>query len=254
VDEHTLLLYAALAASGIAAGFLNTIAGGGSMFTLPVLMLLGMPANDANGTNRLSVIGTSLSGMSGFHRGGALDVRAIAPVIAPTVLGSFAGAVVAAIVPPATLKYVLLGTMLAVATLMAIRPNVVTAPEGSEPQWSEKRVAGFFGLFGAGVYGGFIQAGVGFVLLSVLGGVLRYDLVRANALKLVCTLVFGAVALGVFVVAGQVVWIPAVVLTVFTIIGAQLAVRFALRTHHEVLRWVVFVAVVATCVGAMLKA
>jgi uncharacterized membrane protein YfcA len=108
-------------------------------------------------------------------------------------------------------------------------------------------------LFGAGLYGGFVQAGVGFVLLAVLGGVLRYDIVRANALKLVCTLVFGSVALGVFAVAGQVEWKLAALLAVYTVIGSQLGVRFALRARHDIIRWIMFAAVVATCVAAMLK-
>ena len=252
MDEQ-LLFYLILAASGLAAGFLNTIAGGGSMLTLPALMLLGMPADLANGTNRLSVISTSTSGVLGFHKGGKLDAKAIIPVLAPTILGSLVGSVVAAIVPPEMLKYVLLGTMLAMAVVMLVKPQVVTAPEGSEALLDSRRVAGFIGLFAAGLYGGFIQAGVGFVLLSVLGGTLRYDLVRANALKLICTFVFGVVSLGVFVVAGQVVWLPAVILAVGTATGAQVAVRFALRTRHEVLRWVVFCAVVATCVAAAFK-
>ena len=253
MDHQLFLLYAALIGSGIAAGFLNTLAGGGSMLTLPALMLLGLPADLANGTNRLSVVATSTSGVLGFARGGKLDRAAILPVLIPTIVGSLVGSTVAAVVPPTLLKYVLLGTMLAMALVMLLRPQALTAPEGSESQLAQRKLVGFLGLFGAGLYGGFIQAGVGFVLLSVLGGALRYDLVRANALKLICTFVFGVVSLGVFVVAGQVVWVPAVLLAVGTAIGAQVAVRFALRARHAVLRWVVFVTVVATCFGAFFK-
>ena len=96
-------------------------------------------------------------------------------------------------------------------------------------------------------------AGVGFVLLAVLGGVLRYDILRANALKLVCTLVFGVVALGVFVWAGQVDWLPAAVLAVATVIGSQLGVRFALDIDKRVLKRIVLVCVVVSCVVAFLR-
>jgi hypothetical protein len=242
-----------LALAGIGAGFINTVAGGGSMLTLPVLMLLGLPADLANGTNRLSVVSQSVSGVWAFHRGGRLDTSALGRIALPTILGAAVGAVVASQVPPALLKYVLLGTMLAVAVVMVVHPQVVTAPEGSEPLLDRRRLAAFLGLFATGLYGGFVQAGVGFVLLSVLGGVIRYDVVRANALKLACTLLFGCVALGVFAVAGQVVWGIGALLAVYTVIGSQLGVRFALRVRHGVIRWIIFVAVVATCVGALLE-
>ena len=246
-------LHVALGCAGVGAGFLNTMAGGGSMLTLPALMLLGLPADIANGTNRLSIVSQSISGVFGFYRGGKLEPRSILPVLAPTILGSLAGAVGASMVPAEALKYALLGTMLAVATLMVLRPNAVVAPVDSEPVWSERKIAGFAGLFAAGLYGGFVQAGVGFVLLAVLGGILRYDVVRANALKLVCTLVFGSVALGVFAVAGQVEWKLAALLAVYTVIGSQLGVRFALRVRHDVLRWIIFATVVAVCVAALVK-
>lgn len=251
--DDPVFLHAALVIAGIASGFLNTMAGGGSMLTLPALMLLGLPADVANGTNRLSVVSQSLSGVIGFDRGGALDRGSIVRVLAPTVLGSFAGAFAASRVPPDTLKIVLLSTMIAVAALMALAPRLMAAPQESQPRWDRRRVAGFAGLFVAGLYGGFVQAGVGFVLLGVLGGILRYDVVRANALKLVCTLVFGAVALGVFALADQVDWLLAVLLAVYTVIGSQLGVRFALHVRPGVLRWIIFACVVATCVAAWLK-
>ena len=73
MSETELLSYAAIFGAGVAAGFINTMAGGGSLLTLPALMLLGMPATDANGTNRLSVVTQSLSGVLAFHREGRLD-------------------------------------------------------------------------------------------------------------------------------------------------------------------------------------
>lgn len=253
MDENTVLLHCVLLAAGVGAGFVNTMAGGGSMLILPTLMLLGLPADLANGTNRLSVVTQSVSGATAFHRAGRLDTGGIVPSLAPTVLGSLVGAIAASRVPPDVLKHVLLGTMIVMATLFLLRPRLVTAPEGSEPAWKTRRLAGFAGLFAAGLYGGFVQAGVGLVLLAVLGGILRYDVVRANALKLVCTLVFGVVALSVFIVADQVVWLPAVLLAGYTVIGSQLGVRFALRVSHTVIRWIIFCSVVAICAGAFFR-
>lgn len=254
IPMNDLWLYAALAGSGVAAGFLNTLAGGGSMLTLPVLMLLGLPANQANGTNRLAVVSQSLSGVLGFRRHGKLDTGALVPVVAPTAIGAAVGALFASRVPPDVLKYVLLGTMMAVAVAMTLWPRVFTPTGSSEHRPDQRRLASTAGLFGAGLYGGFVQAGVGFLLLAVLGGVLRYDLVRANALKLACTLFFGLVALAVFIAAGQVVWLPGLILAAFTVVGSQLGVRVATGAPHAVIRWIVLACVIATCIAALLKA
>ena len=239
--------------AGVAAGFINTLAGGGSMLTLPALMLLGLPADVANGTNRLSIVTQAITGVHGFHRQGKLQLQAAGAVVGWTVLGAVVGAFGAAVLLPREwVKPVLLGTMLAMAVVMLLRPKML-APEEGAPHTLRERPLGALGLFVAGVYGGFVQAGVGFVLLATLGGVLRYDLVRANALKLACVLVYGTVALAVFAYAGQVDWVPAAVLAVATPVGSLLGVRFAIGVKPKALRAVVFLAVVASCVAAFLK-
>ncbi|HZO16861.1 MAG TPA: sulfite exporter TauE/SafE family protein, partial [Polyangiaceae bacterium] len=100
-------ILAVLVLAGLIAGFVNTMAGGGSLLTLPALMLLGLPADIANGTNRLSVLSQSLSGVLLFHKEEKLDRRAIVPVLAPTVSGSLVGAVVASRVPRHILELML---------------------------------------------------------------------------------------------------------------------------------------------------
>jgi hypothetical protein len=213
-------------------------------------MLLGLPANIANGTNRLSVVAQSLSGVWLFHQSGKLETGAIAPVLVPTIVGSLAGAAVASAAPAWLLEPAMLGIMIAVALLMALtRPYAVV--DDAEPK--RFSLAAWLGMFGAGLYGGFIQAGVGFVLLAVLASGLRYDLVRANALKLVCTTVFGVVALGIFVFADQVRWIPASALAVSTVVGSQIGVRFALKVNPKVMRWVIVVCVVASCTAIWIR-
>lgn len=252
IDPETLALYGALLAAGVAAGFVNTMAGGGSLLTLPALMLLGLPANVANGTNRLAVVTQSLSGVHAFHREGKLHTPAVLSIAAPTIAGALAGAGAAAIAPAEILKPVLLGTMIVMALLMVVRSKAIAPADDEEPRAAWKHPGPIAGLFAAGLYGGFVQAGVGFVLLAVLGGLLRYDVVRANALKLVCTLLFSVPALAIFAFADQVAWIPAAILAVGTVAGSQLGVRFAVRARSRVVNAIIFVAVLATCVAALL--
>jgi uncharacterized membrane protein YfcA len=108
-------------------------------------------------------------------------------------------------------------------------------------------------LAGAGFYGGLLQAGVGFVLLAILGGVLRWDLVRGNALKVACVFFFTLLSLPIFIVQGKIAWVPALILTCGNVLGALLAVRFAVRRGERAVRIVLFVAVVIVCVALLAR-
>ena len=240
-----------IAAVGVVAGVINTLAGGGSLLTLPALMLFGLPADIANGTNRLSIVTNGATGTLAFWRQGNLPTNALVRSVTPTVLGAIIGALIATRVPTDVLEPILLVTMISMATLIAMKKSLLV-PELSDNTEANTSLA-TVGLFFAGVYGGFIQAGVGFVLLSVLSGLLRYDLVRANALKLACVLIFSVVALAIFVQAGQVAWRPAIALAIGSSIGALIGTRIADQIPKNVFRWVVFVCVTATCIAIYLR-
>jgi uncharacterized protein len=106
------------------------------------------------------------------------------------------------------------------------------------------------GLFAAGLYGGFVQAGVGFIIIAALAGGLRYDLVRTNALKMAITGILTIIALVVFVARGQVLWVPGLLMAAGTVVGATLSVRFAIAAPQYVLKWFLFGMVLVTCAAA----
>ena len=97
--EYDVLYLILLVVSGIAAGFVNTIAGGGSIFTLPALMLLGIPADVANGTNRVGVVMQSFAAVWGFRKHDKLDQQAMLPILMPTIVGALIGSLVASVIP-----------------------------------------------------------------------------------------------------------------------------------------------------------
>jgi uncharacterized membrane protein YfcA len=251
--SHLLAWYAWLGLVGVAAGFVNTLAGGGSVLTLPALMLAGMPANLANGTNRVAVLAQSIASTAFFDRAGRLDRRAAIAITVPTLAGALLGASSAALLPPDVLKPVLLAAMMALAVSLLLFPRLLDPVEGHEPLTLRESPKGALALFAIGVYGGFVQAGVGLFLLAALGGLLRYDLVRSNALKGIAITAFTGLSLAVFAGAGQVVWLPGVVLAVGMVLGAWLAVRFAVRRGRETLRRLVLGVAIATCVLAWLR-
>jgi len=239
-----------LAGTGYLAGFINTIAGGGSMLTLPAFMMLGLPADLANGSNRVGILLQSIAGTRGFYISGKLAPETIVPTLVPTLVGSLAGSLLASYLPVTWLKPALLGTMIAMAVLMLVQPSIVAPPPGTPTYTLKERPMAWVGLFAAGLYGGFIQAGVGFILIAALAGGLRYDLVRTNALKMAITAILTVVALVVFVARGQVLWIPGLIMAVGTVVGAVTSVRFAIAVPQSVLKWALFTMVVISCVGA----
>lgn len=249
--EISVLGYIVLAVLGIAAGVINMLAGGGSNLILPALMIMGIPPDVANGTNRVGIFLQSVVGIRQFHRADKLATHDLPLILLPTLLGAVAGALAAAFAPPALLKPALLLTMLAMAGLMLYRPSLVMPAPGTEPNRMRDTPSAWVWLFFAGVYGGFVQAGVGFVLLTALAGTLRYDLVHANALKVVCTLFFTGVALLIFIWQGQVLWLAGLVLALGNMLGAVLGVRLAIRFSPLTLKRVLFVMTLVAVVAAL---
>ncbi|TVP14318.1 sulfite exporter TauE/SafE family protein [Shewanella sp. KCT] len=251
--EITLTHGLLLVVTGFLAGIINTLAGGGSNLTLPALMVMGMPAEVANATNRVGVTVQSITALLGFHKHGKLDTQDKGPILLPTILGGFIGAGLAAYAPSTLIKPLLLGTMLLMALIILVRPAIIAPELGTPVNRVKDTPSSWFWLTLAGIYGGFVQAGVGFVLLAALAGSLRYDLVRANALKVFCTLFFTLASLLVFIKEDLILWLPGLILAAGTMVGAHLAVKLAIKVSPKVLKWFLFLMTLCGSVAAMLS-
>ncbi|MBK8938581.1 MAG: sulfite exporter TauE/SafE family protein [Polyangiaceae bacterium] len=242
---------AILALVGAVAGFVNTVAGAGSLLSLRALMLFGLPATIANGTNRVPVVAQSIAATLGFAKHGRLPRRAIAWAAAPASLGALAGSLGASFVPERPMRWVLIVVLFAVGVWGLRSPKV---PERAGELDDDAVLARcrdpkvVVWLFFAGAYGGFLQAGVGLILLHALSSVGGIDLVRANALKVVVVAVFSVVAASVFIARGQVAWVAALAMTVGAVVGARLAVAYAIGWAQKLKIVVVVVDLVACAV------
>ena len=241
-----------LIGTGFIAGIINTLAGGGSNLTLPALMVMGMPADIANATNRVGVIMQSIVGVLGFKKAKKLETSDITPVLIPTLVGGLVGSLLASYSPTEYLKPLLLFSMISMTLIMLIKPGVISPPEGTIPHKIREKPSAWIALFIAGVYGGFVQAGVGFILIAALAGTLRYDLIRTNALKMLCTIAFTVISLAVFIWNDQIMWIPGLILAVGTMFGSHLAVKFALKANPKTLKWFLFIMTVCGSIAALL--
>ena len=253
MSEDSLLYFAVLAITGLIAGVINVLAGGGSNLTLPALMLTGMPADVANATNRVGVFLQSLVAVVGFKKHKALETQDGWAIILPTLVGSLVGSAAVVILPNTLLKPVLLITMVTMALLILLKPATIAPPPGTQALTIKQQPFAIFALFLAGVYGGFIQAGVGFVLIATLAGTLRYDLVRTNALKVLITAALTSIALVVFIIQDLVMWVPGLVLAAGTMVGAHYGVKLAVKVSPKHLKWFLFVMTLCACVAALLK-
>lgn len=237
--------------TGCIAGVVNTLAGGGSNLTLPALMVMGMPADIANATNRVSVFLQSLVAFRGFKKYDKVDQDNLPGILVPTVIGAVAGSLMASYMPVWLLKPVLLGTMVMMALVILLKPSAVAPPEGTSVLSAKESRPALIALFAAGFYGGFIQAGVGFILLAAFAGALRYDLVRANALKVACTVAFTGIALVVFIVRDQIMWMPGLILAIGSMTGAHMAVKMAISLSQKTLKWFLFIMTLFACAAAL---
>ncbi|MDO1510624.1 MULTISPECIES: sulfite exporter TauE/SafE family protein [unclassified Neisseria] len=249
----TLWHYLAIATLGILASIINILAGGGSNLILPLLMAFGVPPDIANASNRVGIFFQSLTGIRGFRNAGALPTHDLHGILLPMVAGGLVGSVLASVLPNQILKPALLVCILGVATLTFLKPQLLLPPQNvQERKVSDTRGAAVL-LFAVGIYGGFVQASTAFILLPVLAGVLHYNLLRANALKLVCTLAFTIVALAVFIVQGQIWWDVGLVLAAGNILGSMIGVKIALKLSPNTLRTILFVMTVVAVAAAFLK-
>jgi uncharacterized membrane protein YfcA len=242
-----------LVASGVVAGWVNTIAGGGSLLTVPALMFYGLPADVANGTSRVAILAQGITGVLGFRREKQLDLRLVAGVALPSVAGAVLGAYVATLIPNDVFEPILIGTLLLMAASMFIKSDALSPPPDAEPVDPRKSARAFVALFATGFYGGFLQAGVGFLLLAVFAMVCRIDLVRGNALKVAVVFLYTIVVVLVFASRARVHWESGAVLAVGNVIGAELGVRFAVRQGQAAIRKVLFVVILGLCVVLLVR-
>jgi uncharacterized membrane protein YfcA len=241
------IAYPLLFLAGFAAGVINVVAGGGSFLTLPILMFLGLPAGVANGTNRIGILLQNVGAVWSFDRHGVLERGALRWAALPSAIGAALGAWLALEVSDEAFKRVLAFLMIAVSLYTLWRPS----------EASPRRVADRAGwllptvFFLIGIYGGFVQAGVGFFLLAgtTLAGL---DLVRGNAVKVLAALTFTVISLAVFSLGGKVAWVVGSILGAGNIVGGLVGARLTVLKGHRWIRGVVTVTIVAFAVLLLL--
>jgi len=227
---------------GFLAGFINTLAGSGSLLTLPLLMFLGLPANVANGTNRIAILLQNVVGVSSFKQQKVLNVKMGLWLAIPTIVGSVIGAQIAIELDEQIMKRVIGALLVVMFLLILLKPSSWIKDQAGQVH-AKPNVFQVVIFFFIGIYGGFIQAGVGLFLLAGLVMGAGVDLVKANALKVFIVLLYTPVALAIFMLNDQVNYKWGLILAVGNMLGAFVGARVAVSWGATFVRWVLLTVI-----------
>ena len=234
-----------LIVAGIFVGFINTLSGGGSVISLSMLLLLGLPADIANGTNRISIFFQTLSSVGSFTRQKMFTNMRPVWLSIPATLGAILGAFLAVDVTKRVIEIAMAVAMVVMIFFLFYKPDKWLKEKPSmlsgPIKWWQSVI-----FFAVGFYGGFIQVGVGYFLLMALVLGVGYDLVKANAVKNLIVFFYAIFALLVFIIDGKVNYLCGIILSAGSMIGALVASYLAVKKGAGFIRSVILLSVVLT--------
>lgn len=238
--EYILILIA-----GVAAGFINTVAGGGSLITLPILIFMGLPSATANGTNRVALLAQSISVTINFKNKGYFYPKLILLLGIPAMLGSIVGSNIAINLPDEIFNKILGFVMIVVLLLIITRPEKrFLKNETFDNLEGMRKWIAIIAFFFVGIYGGFIQAGIGFVMIVTLSLITGFSLVKISSIKMSIVMVYTLSALSVFIMNGNVDWGLGILLAVGNSVGGYIGSNFAINKGDKYIRWIITISVI----------
>ena len=232
--------------AGILAGFINTLAGGGSLLTLPILIFLGLPTAVANGTNRIAIIAQCAFATAGFKRKGVSNFKLSILFAIPGILGAVIGAYIAVDISDLLFKRVLAGIMLLVLGLILWNPAKKLHVAECDPAGlgRGRLTATMIAFFFIGIYGGFLQVGVGFIIIAALTSIAGFNLVVTNSHKVFVAGIYTIFALIVFAFNGKVSWGIGLCLAAGMGLGGWIGSHWAVAKGERWIRIVLTICVV----------
>ena len=230
---------------GLLAGFINVMAGGGSTITMPTMIFLGLDAATANGTNRVALLIQNIAAISSFHKGKGYRFKTVLFYALWTLPGAVIGAIAAVRIENALfekiLGVVIIGVM---GTVLFPQKKPPQKPDGA----SKNKWLIYPALLAIGFYGGFIQAGVGFLFMAVLLYILKLDLIQVNMVKVFIIFIYTIPAIFIFAASGHINLIYALALAAGNASGAWWAAKAAIKKGENIIRLVLFFAVLVMAV------
>lgn len=243
-DIYSPGIIALLIFAGFLVGIINTIAGSGTVITYSLFMMLGLPVNLANGTIRLGVIMQTLASTLNFKKHNALDWKKGFKLALPVVVGSVIGAQIAVEINEVIFEKILAGILLIMLFYIFYRPERWLKGQLKKIQ-NKPTIVQLLLFFVIGLYGGFIHIGVGIFMLSVLVMNAGYDLVKANAIKVMTVFLYSPFALAVFIMNDQVHYGMGLIAAIGNVFGGIVGSKMAISWGSNFVRWVLMIVIIA---------
>lgn len=226
---------------GIITGFINVMAGGGSTITLPILIFLGLDSSVANGTNRIGLLSQNLFGILSFKNENVSQLKLSVKLSLFTLPGAIIGAFYATKIDDALFQKILGVVMIGIVFTMLV-PN---SKHYIEEKISTKLPWAIYPVMVAlGFYGGFIQVGIGFLLMISLHRILHLGLLYVNLHKVFIVMIYTIPALIVFAITGNVNWFYGISLAAGTAVGAWWSAKLAVKKGEKIIKGVLIVAII----------
>ncbi len=245
MNETLLLLL--LAVIGFVAGVINTMAGGGSLLTLPMLIFMGLPPAVANGTNRIGILIQSITSIAGFKSKGIQPSSFGLYLGISALIGSIIGAQIAVDIKGETFNKILAIVMVIIVFFMVFKPKIKLEDliERTSGKYLWLSILAFFFI---GIYGGFIQAGVGIFILLALTSINYINLVASNAVKVLVVFIYTIAALAIFAYNQQIDYLYGFILALGNATGGWIASRWAVKKGDGLVKVFLIIMVIAMAV------
>ena len=236
-----------LIAAGMFAGFVNTVAGGGSLLTLPIMIFMGLSPNVANASNRVAIFVQNIFGVLGFRSKGVNAWPYSLYLGISALFGAIIGAKIAVDISGDLFNRILAIVMVGVVIVTIFNPVKKVSAE-SEKMSVKRQALGIVTFFFIGIYGGFIQAGVGFLIMAAITSINHISLVKTNSAKVFIVLIYTLASLAVFTIEGTIDWLWGGVLAIGNSIGAWIGARWQVKRGDKWVKRVLIVMVIALAI------
>ncbi|MCX7612358.1 MAG: sulfite exporter TauE/SafE family protein [Ignavibacterium sp.] len=224
---------------GVISSFINVTAGGGSSLTLPALIFLGLDASVANGTNRIAIIFQNVSAIYSFKKENYYELKNSMILSLLSLPGALAGAIFAIKISNEMFEKVLAVIMiLIIVTMILPQKREKDVTESYKVDWKVT-----ISMLAIGFYGGFIQVGVGFLIMALLHNLLKLDLIRVNMHKVFVVFIFTIPTLFVFILSDNVNWYYGLILAVGNILGGWWGAKMSVKKGEKFIKAVLIVAI-----------
>lgn len=237
MDINSILI---LFGVGLVAGFINVNAGGGSTLTLPTLIFLGLDSALANGTNRVAIFIQNIFAVISFKREKYFQLKTSLKLSIFTLPGAIAGAMLAVNISDNLFQKILGIVMIGIIISLIIPKKKAEYTDDSNGKISWKV---YLSMIGIGFYGGFIQVGVGFIIMAAIQNLMKLNLIFVNMHKVFIVLIYTIPALLIFVLSGDVDWVLGLSLAAGNALGGWWAAKFAVKKGEKLIRYVLMAAI-----------